>query len=153
MENLTYKKVKHSFPILFSLLILGCTYGETSTMQDKSLEICNDKPNCVSTLDHRKKFHLTPFELVNQNITMEQIVKVALTLPGARLATETSDYARIECLSRVMKFVDELEIRHQGSQLVIRSESRTGYYDFGVNRKRAEQLRAALVGAGYIKGN
>ena len=122
-------------------------------MQDKSLEICNDKPNCVSTLDHRKKFHLPPFELVTQNITMEQIVKVALTLPGARLGTETSDYARIECVSRVMKFVDDLEIRQQGSQLVIRSESRTGYYDFEVNRKRAEQLRAALIEAGYIKGN
>ena len=43
-----------------------------------------------------------------------------------------------------MRFVDDLELRIDGNVLLVRSESRIGYSDFGVNRKRAEQLRKQL---------
>ncbi|MFA0697996.1 DUF1499 domain-containing protein, partial [Vibrio sp. 10N.222.49.C9] len=37
-----------------------------------------------------------------------------------------------------------------GNTLIVRSESRTGHSDFGVNRKRADALREALKQAGLI---
>ncbi len=50
-----------------------------------------------------------------------------------------------------MRFVDDLELRIEGNALLVRSESRTGYSDFGVNRKRAEQLRALLRSAEQVQ--
>lgn len=132
------------------LALAGCVQGET-TMKDRSLTPCADKPNCVSTQDERKDFHLAPFELANDNISMARIVDVALMLPGARVAEQDGDYARIECVSKIMRFVDDLELRIDGDKLIVRSESRIGYSDFGVNRKRADQLRQSLQKAGLIK--
>jgi uncharacterized protein (DUF1499 family) len=50
-----------------------------------------------------------------------------------------------------MRFVDDLELKIAGDQLIVRSESRVGYSDFGVNRKRADQLRQKLTQAKLIK--
>ena len=61
------------------------------------------------------------------------------------------NYLRIECTSKIMRFVDDLELKIEGDQLIVRSESRVGYSDFGVNRKRAEQLRSLLANAELIK--
>ncbi len=112
--------------------------------------ICADKPNCVSTLDQREKFQLAPFTL-KDNVSIEQIETVALNLPGAKTAAHEGNYLRIECTSKIMRFVDDLELEIRGSQLLVRSESRVGYSDFGVNRKRAEQLRSGLAEAGLLK--
>lgn len=70
-------------------------------------------------------------------------------LPGAQLAEKDDGYLRIECASRFMGFIDDLELRVEGEHLLVRSESRTGYYDFGVNRKRINALRQSLALAGY----
>lgn len=120
-------------------------------MTDRTFQPCGDKPNCVSTQDTRKDFQLAPFVLANDKVTLAQIVDVALTLPGARLGEQSTDYARIESVSKIMRFVDDLELRLDGNMLIVRSESRTGYSDFGVNRKRAAALREALTKAGLIK--
>lgn len=72
---------------------------------------------------------------------------------GASLAKRTEDYLHIECTSTVFRFVDDFEVQRQSGQLTVRSESRTGYSDFGVNRERAEQFRALLNEAGYLKKN
>ncbi|CAE6877883.1 hypothetical protein ACOMICROBIO_GDFFDHBD_00028 [Vibrio sp. B1REV9] len=50
-----------------------------------------------------------------------------------------------------MRFVDDLELKIEDNQLIVRSESRVGYSDFGVNRKRADQLRLLLTNADLIK--
>jgi uncharacterized protein (DUF1499 family) len=50
-----------------------------------------------------------------------------------------------------MRFVDDLELKLVDGQLLVRSESRVGHSDFGVNRKRAEQLRELLKSDGLIK--
>lgn len=112
-------------------------------MEDRTHLPCGDKPNCVSTEDKRKAFNIASFELA-PNTTLDQIEKVALRLPGAKLAAKKQDYLHIECTTRIMRFVDDLELKLQGDTLIVRSESRVGYSDFGVNRKRAEQLRQLL---------
>nr|WP_225623933.1 DUF1499 domain-containing protein [Vibrio panuliri] len=129
-------------------MLSGCSQGER-VMAKKIDQMCGDKPNCVSTLDQREEHQLAPFTL-KDGVTLEQIATVALTLPGAKLAVEEDRYLRIECTSKIMRFVDDLELEQQDNQLIVRSESRVGYSDFGVNRKRAEQLRNALNDAGLL---
>ncbi|ABU69923.1 DUF1499 domain-containing protein [Vibrio campbellii] len=137
---------------LLSITLLGltaCSQGVT-TMTDRSQSPCGDKPNCVSTQDTRKEYNLTPFTLT-ESTNIDAIEQVALELPGAKTAVKEDNYLRIECTSKIMRFVDDLELKIEGDQLIVRSESRVGYSDFGVNRKRAEQLRSLLANAELIK--
>ncbi|MGF1764177.1 DUF1499 domain-containing protein [Aliivibrio kagoshimensis] len=143
--------MKQIMVMLTVLFLTACSQG-VSEMQDRSKQICGDKPNCVSTLDSREQHHLEDFTLLNASTTsMEQIKQAALTLSGAKLAVEQDNYLRIECTSFVFRFVDDLEIRVDGDQLLVRSESRTGHSDFGVNRKRANTLRTKLTELGIIQ--
>ena len=137
---------------LLSITLLGltaCSQGVT-TMTDRSQSPCGDKPNCVSTQDTRKEYNLTPFTLT-ESTNIDAIEQVALELPGAKTAVKEGNYLLIECTSKIMRFVDDLELKIEGDQLIVRSESRVGYSDFGVNRKRAEQLRSLLANAELIK--
>ncbi|MDK9772214.1 DUF1499 domain-containing protein [Vibrio sp. B181a] len=137
---------------LLSITLLGltaCSQGVT-TMTDRSQSPCGDKPNCVSTQDTREEYNLTPFTLT-ESTNIDAIEQVALELPGAKTAVKEGNYLRIECTSKIMRFVDDLELKLEGDQLIVRSESRVGYSDFGVNRKRAEQLRSLLANAELIK--
>jgi uncharacterized protein (DUF1499 family) len=55
-------------------------------------------------------------------------------------------YLHVEIVSRIMGFVDDLEAVPDAAAGVIqvRSASRVGRSDFGVNRERVEALRAAM---------
>ncbi len=119
-------------------------------MTDRTSQPCGNKPNCVSTQDERASFQLEPFKLTS-NATLDQIEQVALELPRAKVADKKEHYLRVECTSRLFRFVDDLELKIVDGQLLVRSESRVGYSDLGVNRKRAEQLRSLLTEAGFIK--
>ncbi|MGI9948322.1 DUF1499 domain-containing protein [Vibrio hyugaensis] len=131
------------------LSLTACSQGVT-TMTDRSQSPCGDKPNCVSTQDTREEYNLTPFTLT-ESADIDAIEQVALELPGAKTAVKEGNYLRIECTSKIMRFVDDLELKIEDEQLIVRSESRVGYSDFGVNRKRANQLRSLLTNAELIK--
>ena len=60
------------------------------------------------------------------------------------VATET--YLHAVCRTRLLGFRDDLEFRHSPAEGVVhvRSASRVGVYDFGVNRRRVERVRKGL---------
>ncbi len=118
-------------------------------MVDRTNTPCGNKPNCVSTTETREKYTLAPF-ILRSGVTLDQVERVALTLSGAQTAEKTDGYIRIECTSRIMRFVDDLELKIEDDHLLVRSESRVGYSDFGVNRRRAAELREKLNLAGLI---
>lgn len=137
---------------LLSIAVLGltaCSQGVQS-MTDRSASPCGDKPNCVSTQDNREKYQLAPFSLT-ADANIDSIEQAALKLAGAKTAVKESGYLRVECTSKIMRFVDDLELKIEGDKLLVRSESRVGYSDFGVNRKRADELRERLKESGLIK--
>jgi uncharacterized protein (DUF1499 family) len=78
--------------------------------------------------------------------TMAQLKAIAGSLPGARVAESRDDYLRVEYRSRWMKFVDDAEFWFDPSTRTVqlRSASRLGRKDFGVNRERIEVIRARL---------
>lgn len=133
-------------------VVTGCgspdsTYRDTVRVN----QICGEKPNCVSTLDNRREHALAPFTLSQKGLAQwAHIEQLALSLPGASLAKKADDYFHIECTSKVFRFVDDFEVQRQSGQLTVRSESRTGYSDFGVNRERAEAFRQLLAQEGYL---
>ena len=67
-------------------------------------------------------------------------------MPRVRIVTLTDNHLHAECRSALFRFVDdlELELRAESRQIAVRSASRNGSWDVGVNRRRVERLRATL---------
>lgn len=98
------------------------------------------KPNCVSSeADTPAKKSVAPFE----GVTLAA-VKAAIHATGGTIHTARADYLAATYTSKLMKFVDDVEVRMDGTTAHIRSASRLGYSDRGVNRQRVEAIRTAL---------
>ena len=68
-------------------------------------------------------------------------------MPGATVVNEKPGYVYAQCQTRWLKFTDDLELALDASERVIhvRSASRIGRGDLGVNRARVEAIRAAMA--------
>lgn len=134
------------FITALSGLISGCADPQSTPWQRQIDTPCDNKSHCVSTLEQREKFKLAPFTLTAKGIQKwADIVAIAQTLPGAKLIEQDGHYFHIEVRSAVFGFIDDFEVKQQAQQLQVRSISRSGYSDFGVNRKRAQQFRTLLI--------
>jgi uncharacterized protein (DUF1499 family) len=103
-------------------------------------------PNCVSSrapADHPA--HIAPLPLPPAGF--DQAVALATAIERSHLAERAPGYVRIEYRTRWFGFVDDLELELEGAVLHVRSASRTGHSDLGVNRARVERLRALLLEA------
>jgi len=72
----------------------------------------------------------------------EKVKTIVENSPRTRIVDLDGDYLHAEVTSRIMKYVDDLEISFlpEKNNLLIRSESRVGEGDFGVNRKRVDLI-------------
>jgi len=72
--------------------------------------------------------------------------KAVDSLRGATVIRQEGDYLYAEFRTRIMHFVDDLEFLFDAKAglLHVRSASRLGRRDFGVNRARVEALRARI---------
>lgn len=132
------------------ILLTGCT--QSYAMKENNPELlCSSKPNCVSTQELRSDYQVAPFELISESTTINEIEQVALTLKRTKTVNKTDERLHLESTSLVFRFVDDLHIVKQGTQLQVRSKSRVGYSDFGVNKNRVEALREKLIAANLLK--
>ena len=127
---------------LFFLMGLKSQKGKARGLVNGHLASPGSAPNCVSSeVDVQPEKKVAPL-----NGTLTQI-KAAIKATGGTITSETDDYLSATYMSKVFKFVDDVEIRHDKENIWhIRSASRVGYSDRGVNRKRVEALRAVLAG-------
>jgi uncharacterized protein (DUF1499 family) len=92
-----------------------------------------------------KRHGIAPLELGGRDaLEVWRAVKEAVgAMPRHRIVTETGDYLHVECRSALCGFADDLELqlRPEEGVIAVRSASRLGYSDFGVNRRRVEFLR------------
>ena len=81
--------------------------------------------------------------------TIAKINVVVGAMDGAKIVKSDPDYLYAQYTTRLMKFVDDVEFWYDPTARVIqvRSASRVGKGDMGVNRKRIEAVRAALAAA------
>lgn len=79
--------------------------------------------------------------------TIARIKAIAETMPGARVVKSEPDYLYLQYTSRLMRFVDDTEFWFDPAAQVVqvRSSSRVGHGDRGVNRERIEHIRARLA--------
>jgi len=117
-------------------------------VRDGRLAPCPASPNCVSSDAPPGGQRVAPFALaVAPEAAWKVAREVVVALPGAVIVREEPAYLHAECMTRLLGFVDDLELqlRPQQALIAVRSASRLGYGDLGANRRRVEALRAALV--------
>ena len=68
------------------------------------------------------------------------------SMRGSIIITQDVLYWHAEFTTQLLRFIDDVEFYFDGSQSLIhvRSASRQGYWDFGVNRRRVETIRSAF---------
>ncbi|MDB2438989.1 DUF1499 domain-containing protein [Hellea sp.] len=126
--------------LLFFLLGLKSQKGKAKGLTDGHLAEPGTAPNCVSSeIDVQPERKVAPL-----NGSLDQI-KAAITATGGTITSETDSYLSATYMSKLFKFIDDVEVRHEKDNIWhIRSASREGYSDRGVNRKRVEAIRAAM---------
>ena len=119
--------------------------GEASGLVEGRLSKCPNKPNCVcSEYKDDANHYIDPIS-IPQNITLDTflLLKNVIQDMGGNVLIENDNYLAATFTSAIFKFVDDLEIRIDSTQKVIhiRSASKVGYSDMGVNKKRTELLK------------
>ena len=113
--------------------------GSAKGLVDGKLAPLPSKPNCVSSEEGTD-----PSKKVEPLKADKTAIKAAIAETGGKLKTETDGYMAAIYTSGIMRFVDDVEFRKDGDVWQVRSASRVGYSDMGVNRKRVAALRDAL---------
>ena len=100
-------------------------------------------PNCVSSqADPADREHyISPVEFKGSAFELRKAVE---SMPGATVIEEKADYLYAEYRTPLLRFVDDVEFLLAEGVIHVRSASRLGRRDFGVNRKRIETLRKML---------
>lgn len=111
---------------------------------DNRLRPCPDSPNCVCSEFADKRAFIPPLDFQAGAGAAWQALRRAVVDAGGAVRTERDDYLHAVFTTPVLRFADDVEFRLARVEGVIhvRSASRVGYSDFGVNRRRVERLRA-----------
>jgi uncharacterized protein (DUF1499 family) len=129
---------------LLSVALMSAT--ATGNSADR-LRPCPESPNCVSSLAADARHRIAPLVYSGSSqsawVTLRSVL---LAQPRTGLVVDEDDYLHAEVRSLIFRFVDDIEFLHVPEQRLIqvRSASRTGYSDFGVNRRRVENIREAF---------
>lgn len=137
-----------------SLIACAGTRPSNLGVTDSKLSACPSTPNCVSSDAGDAEHRVAPLVLDASATEAWRVARETVAqMPRTHIVSESADYLYAECTSAVMGFVDDLELnlRAGDGQIAIRSASRLGTSDFGVNRQRVEDLRAALVSRGVVR--
>ena len=120
--------------------------GPTGVVNGK-LQPCPPGPHCVSSDEPRVEFRIAPLKVAGDAAAAWRGLRTHLaSLPRTEIVDASDDYLRATVTSRLLRFTDDVEflLRADLGEIAMRSSSRLGYYDFGVNRERLESIRAAL---------
>lgn len=116
---------------------------------DGKLTPCPDSPNCVCSEYPEDTVHdhaIEPIQLPEGVDGMAVITAVIEDL-GGTLQTSNETYLAATFRTKFFRFTDDVEVRLDAENGVmhIRSASRAGYGDMGLNRQRVEEIRAAFA--------
>ena len=123
--------------LLLTLTLAGCM----GSPPDTEFGECPSSPNCVSSQATDEEHIIGSIRLAGPN-SWQCLLEQATRMEGEpRIVVQREDYVRIEYTSQTMRFVDDLELKREPDTAQVRSASRLGYRDFGVNRKRVNALQ------------
>ncbi len=132
--------------VLVRMAVLGhgSKSGQAPGLVSGNLAPCPDKPNCVcSEFGEDAAHYITPLDYsgVSEQKAFGELLQIIEEL-GGEVVVANDEYIAAVFSSALFGFVDDVEYRLESTQnrIQIRSASRVGHSDLGVNRKRAEAM-------------
>lgn len=136
------------FYTLFLILVFSMT-TEAKDQSHKTLPPCRDTPNCVSSqaplADQRH--YIAPFTISGDPKRAWEAFRTTLKTHDRVVITHENEVSlHAEATSLVFRFVDDIDayLDVEAGLIHVRSASRVGHSDFGVNRRRIESIRTTL---------
>lgn len=113
-------------------------------MKEGRLRPCPETPNCV--ISEGMDPSTAPLAFEGDPMQAWQAARASVEELGGTVRTDDAGYLWATFTSRIFRFVDDLELRLDAdeSAIHVRSASRVGHSDLGVNGKRVEALRAGF---------
>lgn len=159
-----------SIPLLILLVLFSFIYitnanearvksatSDNRTMHESSaphvIRPCASSPNCVSSTDENPKRNIAPYRLkASADDAWKELKAFIQLMPRTSIIEEDGFYLHVEAKSSVFGFTDDVQfvlIMEEGL-IHVRSSSRTGYWDLGVNKRRINRIGEHLRSAGVI---
>ncbi len=116
-------------------------------VRDGKLAPCPSTPNCVCSQSEDAEHKIEPLTYKSTpQVAFTQLKQAIESQPRTKIITQSPNYLYAEFTSAIMKFVDDVEfyLDEDAKVIHVRSASRLGQSDLGVNRKRIETIRAKL---------
>jgi uncharacterized protein (DUF1499 family) len=134
-----------------SLFAAACsgTMPANLGVKDGQLAPCPSTPNCVSSRSTDREHAIAPMPYTGSpEEAMARLRAVVLQMKRVTIVADTGMYLHAEFRSALFRFVDDVEFYADDKAKIIqvRSAARLGHSDFGVNRKRMEEIEAAWNG-------
>lgn len=120
-------------------------------VRDGRLKPPPSTPNAVSSQAEGGYHAIAPLAYRGTpEAAMAALLAIVRATPRTRVVAQSEDYLYVEYASALMGYVDDVEFWFPpGGKLIhVRSASRLGHGDLGVNRRRIEDVRARLAAAG-----
>ena len=115
---------------------------------DRCLAPCPDRPNCVSSLAEDATHRVEPLTFDGSpEQALKRLRRIIEAMRRATVDEVAENYLKASFRSRLFRFTDDLEllVYPRAGLVHIRSASRIGYSDHGVNRSRVEAIRARYL--------
>ena len=143
MQNKIFKDLLFNFFIIlvvifFSILINNkYTFAIDYLIDNKIVDSCTNQNNCV----------LESWKVPNVNQSFAELIDILNNTPRIEIINIKDDYLHALATSRVMKYIDDIEIKkfEKDNILKVKSKSRSGFYDLGVNNRRVKTLHFRLI--------
>ena len=118
------------------LIFTSFLFPYSSLASHVDLEPCIEVAHCV-----REEWNVNNIEK-----PFEEIKTIIENTPRTEVVEINGDYLHAEVTTKWMKYVDDLEVSFlpESNILLIRSESRVGESDLGVNKKRIDLLKSKI---------
>jgi len=77
----------------------------------------------------------------------KELIQILENTPRLKIIKKEKFYIHAIATSRIMKFIDDIEVKNLNQENIfqIKSSSRLGIYDLGVNKRRIQTLRFRLI--------
>ena len=136
--------------LTMSMFIAGCSGVPPSNLgvRNGRLAPCPPSPNCVSSQSMDREHAVEPLPYTtSRGEAITNLRAIVLNMKRVRIVSETDSYLHAEFTSAIWRFVDDVEFYFDDAAKLIhvRSASRLGKSDFGVNRKRVEEIRRTWI--------
>ena len=144
MNNIIFLLIVMFVISCMPLTILSCASNPPKVqLVDGKLRVCPDSPNCVSSESDRASSRIEPLTFQGPPEKAWSQLRGTIGEMGGKIEEDHDGYLWATFTSRVFRFVDDVEFRMVSTDgmIHVRSGSRVGYSDLGVNRRRVEKMR------------